>query len=180
MADDRHFDSEHLLHFHADGEIVLAVLGDRSMDRGVAADLAHDAERRTLRRLAHRIGQLLLEDARRLAALVGDGVELCAVFDALVDVAGGDHLVKRFAQLEIAEAVVTPCNQIDHRLERNGEGEKIHCEQHKKLDVLLGMDKAVTDHNTGYLLWSCTHPHAAPTQENRARGAEKYTCRKFA
>ena len=159
---------------------MLAVLGDRGMDRGVAADLAHDAERRTLRRLAHRIGQLLLEDARRLAALVGDGVELCAVFDALVDVAGGNHLVKRFAQLEIAEAVVTPCNQIDHRLERNGEGEKIHCEQHKKLDVLLGMDKAVTDHNTGYLLWSCTHPHAAPTQENRARGAEKYTCRKFA
>ena len=107
----------------------------------------------------------------RVAAFFGDGVVLDAVFRALVDVAGGDHLIKRFAQLEIAEAVVAPCDKVNDRFERDGEGQKIHGEQHKKLDVLLGMDKAVTDHNTGYLLW--TAPRRRSAQENEKRAGKR-------
>ena len=48
MTDDVHFHREHLLHFHADGQVVRAVLGDGGVDAGVAPDLADDTQRRAL------------------------------------------------------------------------------------------------------------------------------------
>ena len=46
VTDDVHFHREHLLHFHADGQVVRTVLGDGGVDAGVAPDLADDTQRR--------------------------------------------------------------------------------------------------------------------------------------
>lgn len=108
VTDDVHFHREHLLHFHADGQVVRAVLGDGGVDAGVAPDLADDTQRRALCGFADRIGKLLLENAGSLASLFGDGVQGFSFVGYLLDVPGRDHLVESLAQLEVAKAFVTP------------------------------------------------------------------------
>ena len=108
MTDDVHFHCEHLLHFHADGQVVRAVLGDDGVDAGVAPDLTDDTQRRALCGFADRIGKLLLENAGSLASLFGDGVQGFSFVGYLLDVSGRDHLVESLAQLEVAKAFVTP------------------------------------------------------------------------
>ena len=86
VTDDVHFHCEHLLHFHADGQVVRAVLGDGGVDAGVAPDLADDTQRRALCGFADRIGKLLLENAGSLASLFGDafkGLSRCGCSAAM-------------------------------------------------------------------------------------------------